>query len=75
MNNFSTITPEQKKRCDAGRKLVKKIKIKGEKGEFKGSGKNPYIVTLDNCSCGDFIRYHKPCKHMFSLAINLGIVI
>lgn len=75
MCNFSTGKPEQQKRSDAGRKLVKKIMIKGETGTYQGSGKKPYIVSLDNCSCGDFIRHHEPCKHMFALAIKLGIVI
>lgn len=74
MYSFLTKDPEQKKRSDAGRKIVKKIRIKGETGTFQGSGKNPYIVTLEKCSCGDFIRHHEPCKHMFALAINLGKV-
>lgn len=74
MCDFSPKTSEQKKRLDAGRELVKKIKVNGRTGTFQGSGKNPYIVTLDSCSCGDFIRHHEPCKHMFALAIKQKIV-
>ncbi len=37
-----------------------------------GSIKN-YSVSLENCSCADFARRHKPCKHMYRLAMDLGI--
>lgn len=39
--------------------------------EFKGSGKNPYITTLDSCTCGDFFRRKLPCKHIYRLALEL----
>ena len=32
-----------------------------------------YDVSLDGCTCVDFSRRHKPCKHMYRLAIELGI--
>ena len=32
-----------------------------------------YDVTLDKCTCTDFGRRHKPCKHMYCLAMELGI--
>ena len=37
-----------------------------------GTIKN-YSVTLENCSCIDFSRRKKPCKHMYRLAMDLGI--
>lgn len=37
-----------------------------------GTIKN-YSVSLENCSCVDFSRRHKPCKHMYRLAMELGI--
>ena len=38
------------------------------------SGKiNDYAVSLYNCSCRDFSLRHKPCKHMYRLAHELGI--
>lgn len=44
-------------------------------GVFKGSGKEPYQVTLENCTCGDFHRAHLPCKHMYRLAAELDIMV
>ena len=32
-----------------------------------------YSVSLENCTCTDFLRRHKPCKHMYRLAMDLGI--
>lgn len=32
-----------------------------------------YFVSLENCSCVDFSRRKKPCKHMYRLAMDLGI--
>lgn len=34
---------------------------------------NDYIVTLDSCSCRDFIIRKKPCKHMYRLAHELNM--
>lgn len=34
---------------------------------------NDYNVTLNFCECGDFIRRHRPCKHMYRLAHELNI--
>ncbi|MBR0288403.1 MAG: SWIM zinc finger family protein [Selenomonadaceae bacterium] len=38
----------------------------------KGKIKN-YDVSLDKCTCMDFGRRRKPCKHIYRLAIELGI--
>lgn len=40
--------------------------------EFKGSGKSPYITTLDSCSCRDFFVRKLPCKHIYRLALELN---
>ena len=32
-----------------------------------------YSVTLENCTCVDFSRRQKPCKHMYRLAMDLGL--
>ena len=37
-----------------------------------GTIKN-YTVTLENCTCPDFERRQRPCKHMYRLAMELGI--
>lgn len=33
-----------------------------------------YNVTLKKCECADFLERHLPCKHMYKLALELGIV-
>ena len=44
-------------------------KIQGEHG-------NVYDVSLEKCTCPDFInnRARKPCKHMYRLALELGLL-
>ena len=32
-----------------------------------------YNVTLDGCTCVDFQKKRKPCKHMYRLAFELGV--
>ncbi len=51
------------------------IKIDTENcyGYFQGShGK--YETFLTSCPCGDFRRSKKPCKHIYRLAIELGLM-
>lgn len=45
-----------------------------ETGVFYGSGKDPYQTSLASCTCNDFVRRKKPCKHIFRLAMELGII-
>ncbi len=42
-------------------------------GYFQGS-RGRYETWLDLCPCGDFIRSKLPCKHIYRLAIELGIM-
>ena len=74
MSNFAIVTADQNKRADAGKKLVKKISVRGQMATYAGSGSNPYQITLDSCTCGDWIRYHQPCKHMFAFAYRLKVI-
>lgn len=39
-----------------------------------GSGEVPYEVSLESCTCGNFIGTNKPCKHMYRLAVELGLI-
>lgn len=45
-----------------------------QSGLFPGSGKDPYYCTLSACSCVDYSRRHLPCKHIYRLAIELGLL-
>lgn len=39
--------------------------VRGTKGDI-------YKVTMDRCTCHDFIYRRQPCKHMYRLALSLG---
>ena len=39
-----------------------------------GSGELPYEVSLEYCTCGNFTGTRKPCKHMYRLASELGLI-
>ena len=41
---------------------------------FFGSGKNPYQTSLSSCTCSDFTHRKLPCKHIYRLAMELGII-
>lgn len=43
-------------------------------GFFYGSGKLPYQTSLAACTCNDFVKRKKPCKHIYRLAMELGII-
>ena len=42
-------------------------------GYFQGSN-GKYETFLDECSCTDFIRNKRPCKHIYRLAMELGLM-
>ena len=33
-----------------------------------------YMVTLVDCTCEDFKKHAHPCKHMYALALKLGVI-
>lgn len=50
-----------------------KIDLEDCFGYFRGTSGN-YETWLDTCNCGDFKRFRLPCKHIYRLAIELGIL-
>ena len=43
--------------------------------QFSSSSDIPYYETsLSQCNCYDFQTRHLPCKHMYRLAVELGII-
>lgn len=40
--------------------------------KVRGQNGGVYDVSLDSCTCMDFQTRHKPCKHMYRLAIFIG---
>lgn len=68
---------EQVKRIEAGKKLKKSIiSLDKENQEvvIQGSASIPYETTLDECTCADFSIRQAPCKHMYCLAFELGLM-
>lgn len=41
-------------------------------GTFAGS-MGPYRTTLENCTCPDYLQRKYPCKHMYRLAVEMGL--
>ncbi len=64
--------PDQIKRQESAKKAETTPKeINDDYAVFKGSEKD-YKTTLVSCTCVDFGRRKKPCKHMYRLAFELG---
>ena len=42
-------------------------------GVFSSSSSGTYSVTTTSCTCPDFIKRRKPCKHMYRLLDELGL--
>lgn len=60
---------DQLKRIKSALKLkMDSVNVDDQTGKIKN-----YDVTLDKCTCTDFGRRHKPCKHIYRLAMELGI--
>lgn len=67
--------PDQQKRLSSACKApCTPISLNPEQqtGVFSGSS-GVYQTSLTQCTCIDFSRRHKPCKHMYRLAIELGV--
>lgn len=44
-------------------------------GKFSSTTLVPYYEThLDSCTCNDFSERQKPCKHIYRLAVELGLI-
>lgn len=74
---FETHTTEYAKKRIKSAQSAKltpiKIDVDDMYGYFQGSS-GRYETFLDYCPCGDFIRSKLPCKHIYRLAIELGLM-
>ena len=60
---------DQLKRIKSALKLrMDSVDFANQTGHIKN-----YDVSLDKCTCMDFGRRRKPCKHIYRLAIELGV--
>ncbi len=69
-------TDEEKRLASAQQSKTSPLSVdkEHETGVFYGSGKEPYQTSLASCTCNDFVKRKKPCKHIFRLAMELGII-
>lgn len=69
--------PDQQKRLKTAKSsgtTPSSIDKTAQAGIFPGSGKVPYETTLEACTCRDYAVRKLPCKHMYRLAIELGML-
>ena len=52
----------------------KQIDIENGLGSFIGSSKDEYKTSLQSCTCIDFGRNKRPCKHIYRLAMECGLL-
>lgn len=66
---------DQKKRLTSAKKAnLTPLSIDADNGIGNFAGSTNYVTTLSDCTCIDFVRRRLPCKHMYRLAIELGII-
>ena len=66
---------EQVKRMESAKKLKKdivEIDREAKRIRIQGSAEEPYVSTLNECDCMDFVKRRLPCKHIYCLAFELG---
>lgn len=69
--------PEQVKRIEKAMDNKCKpisVNVPEQTAIFSGSGKNPYETSLNSCTCKDFFSRRLPCKHIYRLRIELGLM-
>jgi hypothetical protein len=67
---------DQKKRLDSARTAACTPVLVDKENVFAyfQSDRGKYETFLDRCDCTDFKRRKRPCKHMYRLALELGLV-
>lgn len=70
-------TPDQQKRLKYGKSsktTPSSIDKENNTGIFPSSSGGTYTTSLDECTCFDFSQRKLPCKHIYRLAIELGLI-
>lgn len=70
-------SPDQIKRLSSASKSAttpSHVDKEQQTATFAGSGVTPYVTTLSSCTCIDFSRRKLPCKHIYRLAMELGLI-
>lgn len=65
-----------KNRLNAEKLKASDVKIdrSSRRAEIQGSASIPYQTDLSGCTCQDFNVRKMPCKHMYRLALELGMI-
>ena len=69
--------PEQVKRIEKAKDkkcAPISIDVENKSAIFGGSGKEPYVTTVDSCTCRDYFARRLPCKHIYRLRMELGLM-
>ena len=69
--------PEQVKRRLNGEKIKADaitVNVEEQTAVVVGSDPEPYRVSLSECSCFDYASRELPCKHIYRLASELGML-
>ena len=76
INNDLHHTVDQIKRFEKGLNKVSpfSLDLENQTAKFLGSNENTYNTTLSNCTCMDYNVRLLPCKHMYRLAVECGII-
>lgn len=79
--DFKSLDPSLHEDPDQIRRRINALKIKADKitdhgdhYEIIGSSGDVYKVTLNICSCFDFVGRGLPCKHMYRFALDHNII-
>jgi uncharacterized Zn finger protein len=76
--NIDHKDPEQIKRQKYARNdnriTIISINRESKTGVFQGTSWTKYKVSLKSCTCADFEQRKLPCKHIYRLAYELGII-
>ncbi len=67
--------PAQVKRYERGMEFKKRqfaIDFENKTASFLGSGSTLYKVTIDSCTCRDFLTRDLPCKHIYRLRYEVS---
>ena len=70
-----TVIPMHNKRFMNSIKENMRIRNFEASAFITSESQNTYHTTLTSCECKDFQVHHQPCKHMYRLALELGLMI
>lgn len=81
VSTFTDFPPEFHEEIEQLRRRVNAKKIKADKIVktdscylVTGSSGDVYQTTLESCTCFDFASRQMPCKHMYRIALDNGLI-